>query len=111
MRAVGADVRHAGDAFPFGTADVLWLTEAGKKRWIVLTRDQRIRQRRLERESLMGARVAAFAFTGGQATALETAQAIVPLLQKMANMAISEPKPFLYTFGASGHLSKIRLRP
>jgi hypothetical protein len=57
----------------------------------------------------MTAGLAAFAFTGGQATAQETADAIVLLIQKMSNIAISEPKPFPYTFGFSGHLSRIRL--
>jgi hypothetical protein len=109
IRASHATVRHAGDAFPFGTPDAIWLSEAGKRKWVVLTRDQRIRHRRLEIESLVAAGVAAFAFTAGQATALETAQAIVPLIAKMANMAVSEPKPFLYTFGISRHLSRVRL--
>jgi hypothetical protein len=110
LRVAGANVQHAGDAFPFGTVDEVWLKGAGRNGWIVLTRDQRIRQRRLEREALVAAGVATFAFTGGQATAKETAQAIVPIIQKMANMAVSEPKPFLYTFGLSGSLSRIRLR-
>jgi hypothetical protein len=58
----------------------------------------------------MGANVAAFAFTATQATAEDTANTIQPLLQKFANMAISEPRPFLYTFGISGSLSRLRLR-
>ncbi len=110
LRAANANVRHAGEAFPFGTPDEAWLKAAGKNGWIVLTRDQKIRQRSLERESLMASGVAAFAFTGGQATARETAQVITPLIQKMTNMSVSEPKPFLYTFGISGSLTRVRLR-
>lgn len=82
MRAAGAGVRHASEAFPFGTPDEVWLKQAGKNDWIVLTRDQKIRQRRLGRESLMAFGVAAFAFTGGQATAHETAQTILPLIKR-----------------------------
>lgn len=107
LRAAGANVRHAGEAFPFGTADEDYLGRCGEKGWIVLTRDQHIRRRPLEREALRLAGIAAFALTAGQATAEETAQTIVPLLGKMANMAVSEPKPFLYTFGLAGLLSRV----
>ena len=77
--------------------------------WIVLMRDQGVRRRRLEREALKVHGVAAFAFTGGEETAARTAQTICPLLTKFANMYVSEPKPFLYTFGVSGSLSRVRL--
>jgi hypothetical protein len=56
-------------------------------------RDQRIRRRRLETEALKVHGVAAFAFTGGQETAQQTAQAICPLIVKFANMNVSEPNP------------------
>jgi hypothetical protein len=109
MREAGATVRHVGDALPFGSSDETWLAAVGEHGWIALMRDQRIRRRPLELASLKGAGIAAFAFTGGQATALNTAEAICPHLVKFANMAISEPRPFLYTFGISGSLSKVRL--
>ena len=49
MREAGANVEHAGGAFRFGTPDEVWLTACGEHNWIVLTRDQRIRRRVLER--------------------------------------------------------------
>jgi hypothetical protein len=109
MRAAGVTVRHVGEAVPYGSTDEHWLGEVGRNGWIALLRDQAVRRRPLEREALKSARVAAFVFTGGQASAADTAAAIVPLLVKFANMAISEPRPFLYTFGSSGHLSRVRL--
>jgi len=109
MRSAGATVRHVGEAIPFGSSDQHWLTAAGEHGWIALMRDQRIRRRPLELASLKAAGIAAFAFTGGQATAQDTATAICPKLVKFANMAISEPRPFLYTFGTAGSLSKVRL--
>ena len=39
MRAMGAQVQHAGDAFPFKTADEEWLAVCGEREWFVLTRD------------------------------------------------------------------------
>lgn len=86
-----------------------WLAVVGERGWIALMRDQKIRRRPLELAVLKAAGVAAFAFTGGEATALETAAAICPRLVKFANIAISEPRPFLYTFGASGSPTRVKL--
>lgn len=109
MCNAGASVKRVGVDVPFGSDDEVWLRLAGQNGWIVLMRDQRVRRRRLEREALKIYGVAAFAFTGGQETAAQTAQTICPLLIKFANMYVSEPKPFLYTFGVSGALSRARL--
>ena len=110
MHDAGANVEHAGGAFPFGTIDEVWLTACGERNWIVLTRDQRIRRRVLERDAIQQSGAAVFALTAGEATAAETAGVVIRLLAKFANMAISEPKPFLYTFGLAGRLSRVRLR-
>jgi hypothetical protein len=108
MQAAGANVRRVGPDVPPGSIDEVWLEIVGKNNWIALMRDQRIRRRRVETEALKVHGVAAFAFTGGQETAHQTAQTICPMLIKFANMNISEPKPFLYTFGVSGSLSKVK---
>ena len=109
MRAAGVTVRHAGEAFPFGTVDAAWLADCGQRKWVVLSRDQRIRRRPLELLALQESGVAAFVFTGGEATAEDTATVATALLQKFADMAVSEPKPFLYTFGLARRLSKVKI--
>jgi hypothetical protein len=109
MQAAGANVRRVGADVPYGSPDEVWLEIVGKNKWVALMRDQRIRRRRLETVALKAHGVAAFAFTGGQETAQQTAQTICPLLVKFANMNVSEPKPFLYTLGVSGTLSKVKL--
>ena len=110
MRAAGAQVRHAGEALPFGACDQDWLTVCGDKGWIVLTRDEHIRRRRLEREALKAARVAVFAFTKGEATAADTADVVLRLLGKFVSIALSERRPFLWTFGLAGRLVRIPQR-
>lgn len=73
-------------------------------------RDQHVRRRPLELAALRDAEVAAFVLTTGQATANETVSVIERLLRKFANISVSEPKPFLYTFGLRGSLTRVRLR-
>jgi hypothetical protein len=107
---MGAQVHHAGEAFPFATPDEEWLAACGGHQWFVLTRDKHIRHRVLEREALQAHGVGAFAFTGGQATGTDTADAVARVLRKMANIAMSEPRPFLYTFGLTTSLQRVPSR-
>ena len=109
MRAAGARVEHVRGAISAGRTDEDWLQIVGQKGWIALMRDQRVRYRKLERAMLAEAGVGAFVFTGGQATALDTAAAIVPKMKKMASIAKSEPRPFLYSISLGGSVSKIPL--
>ena len=110
MQELGAVVRRAGEAFPSATHDEVWLAECGAQGWIVLMRDKHVRRRPLELAALRAANVVAFVCTAGQATAENTANAVVRLAHKFVNISISEPKPRLYTFGLSGSLTRIKLR-
>ena len=109
LRAAGARLEHVRGAVPAGLPDAEWLAIAGRNGWIVLMRDQRIRYRTIERDALKRAAVGAFVFTGGQATARDTAEAIVPKLRKMGSIATSERKPFLYSLSARGSLTRVPL--
>jgi hypothetical protein len=108
--AAGMTVRRPGIDIPFGTHDQEWLAIAGAQGWIVLMRDQRVKHRALEIQSLRDARVGAFVLSAGQATAQSTAVVILSKLEKILNIARSERKPFLYTLGISGTLSKVKIR-
>ncbi len=90
--------------------DEEWLSFIGEHGWIALMRDQRVRYRALELQSLSQAAVGAFVFTGGQATAQDTAQIVGHRIHEFANTARSEKKPFIYTFGLSGRCSRVKLR-
>jgi len=74
-------------------------------------RDQRVRYRTLELQSLSQAGVGAFVFIGGQATAHDTAQIIGRRIYEFANIARSERKPFIFTFGLSGRCNRVKVRP
>ena len=73
-------------------------------------RDKRVRRRPLELQSLMTSGVAAFVLTAGEATAQDTADTITRIVQKMVNIAVSETRPFLYTFGLAGSLSRVPIK-
>jgi predicted nuclease of predicted toxin-antitoxin system len=108
LRAAGAEVRRATEHFPRGTEDEVWLREAGKNNWIVLTRDKRIRYRQLERVALQQAGVRVFVFTGGNVTIATTAHVLVSALPQFGKVCRDDPGPFLYHFGRSGKPRKMR---
>jgi hypothetical protein len=99
LSTAGVTVKRAGIDVPYGTQDQEWLAIAGARSWIVLMRDQRVKYRALEIQSLRDARVGAFVLTAGQATAQSTAVVILSILEKIVNISRSERKPFLYTIG------------
>lgn len=88
-------------------SDVEWLTVAGAEEWIVLTRDKHIRLREIERDALVASKVAAFVFTGGNASGVETTEAIVAALPRMAKHLNVVKPPFICRVTASGHVEPI----
>ena len=102
LRDAGALVERLTEHFDKGTPDEVWLTLAGQRGWIVLTRDKRIRYRQLERLALQAAKVRAFVFTGGNVTVKDTAAILVDALPRMARIALTDPGPFIYHLGRSG---------
>jgi hypothetical protein len=110
LKSAGVTVRRPGKDIEFGTRDEGWLATAGAEGWIVLMRDQRVRYRTLEIQSLREARVGAFVLTAGQATAQATAVVILAKLPKILSIASSELKPFLYTLGITGAMSRVKIR-
>jgi hypothetical protein len=94
-------VRHK-ERFQHDVGDVEWLTVAGREGWIVLTRDKNIRLREIERNALISAKVAAFVFTGGNASGIETTETIVAVLPKMDRFLARNLPPFICRITASG---------
>jgi PIN like domain len=110
MRQAGASIVTPFDAGLAGSTDEVWLSAIGEKRWLALMRDQNIRRRVLERRALVAAGVGAFVCTAGEATAVEITATVVALLRKIVNVAISEPRPFIFTFGLGGRLRQVPRR-
>jgi predicted nuclease of predicted toxin-antitoxin system len=108
LREAGASVERATERFPRGTADEIWLAEAGRNRWVVLTRDKRIRYRQLELLALHEARVRAFVFTGGNVTLKDTALILVGALKHLVRIARADPGPFIYHLGRAGRPVRMR---
>jgi PIN like domain len=77
LRGAGLDVRVHDELFDQETQDVEWLREAGERRWVVITRDDRIRYNALEKQAVLAARLRFFSITSSSLTGEEAAQLIL----------------------------------
>ena len=93
--------------FPQDTPDQVWLRKAGEEQWVVLTKDERIRYRTLERRALMAARVRTFVLTAKGLNAQEMGSAFVLALPAMLKLLSREAGPFIAKISRSGKVSLI----
>ena len=93
--------------FAQDTPDEEWLLCAGREGWVVLTKDKWIRKRPLERAALIGARVRAFVFTGGNLSGVEMAEVLVRALPRMYRVIETTPPPFIARVTGSGAVDLI----
>lgn len=104
LRAKGIRVEMLHDHFDLATPDTMWLAEVGKRGWVVLTKDQRIRRRRVEIDALMAASVAAFVLTSGNLTGVQTATAFVMAWPRIQKALRDHALPFVAAVDAKGSI-------
>ena len=92
LRAAGVEIRVHDELFPQGTPDVDWLREAGANRWIVVTRDDRIRYNQLEKRAVTAARLRFFSITSSSLTGEEAATLILSALDRMSRLCRQHSK-------------------
>ena len=88
--------------FKAGTLDIEWLPEVGRRGWIAITKDARIRYNPLEIEALRNAGVGAFVLSSDNLTGPEIAEALVKAFPKIEAFVLSNAKPFIAKFYRDG---------
>ena len=83
LRKAGASAVAHDDKFAQDTRDAVWLAEAGRRGWVVLSKDRRIRTRTNELAQLLSARIAAFILTSADLTGDEMAAAFAAALPRI----------------------------
>jgi len=105
LRDIGETVEIHDDHFAPDAKDEDWLVEVGKRGWIVLTKDDRIRYRATERTALASARVRAFVLTSSQLQGTEMAAAFVKALPRIKRLIANHTPPFIARISRSGNVS------
>jgi len=114
-RVVAEALRQAGQIvhthdvhFPSNAKDVEWLTVVGRRGWIVLTKDDRIRYRAIEQRALMQSSVAAFILTAKGLTGPDMAAIFVKALPQIFRFVTKYPRPFIASISRGGSIALVR---
>lgn len=94
LKAGGLTVERHGDHFAPDTPDEEWLAEVGKRGWIVLTHDRRIRYKPNERDAVMRHGVGLLLIIG-KAPFPDLARAFVATLPRIERFLAGHNPPFI----------------
>ena len=94
LKIGGLTVERHADHFAHDTPDELWLAEIGKRGWIALTHDRRIRYKPNERNAVMRHGVALLVIVGSAPFA-ELAHAFVATIPRIEQFLASHRPPFI----------------
>jgi predicted nuclease of predicted toxin-antitoxin system len=116
LREAGHAVIAHDDEFEADARDVEWLHAVGKRGWVVLTKDARIRTNAIERGSLLSSKVAAFMLGRGDMKGPQMAATFIAALPRMAKVLRRWDLPLVATITAVGRVSVlyangVRLQP
>jgi hypothetical protein len=94
LKAGGLTVQRHDDHFAPDTRDDVWLGEVGKRGWIALTHDNRIRYKPNERDAVMRHSVGLLVIVG-KAPFPDLARAFVATLPRIEHFLASHKSPFI----------------
>ena len=94
LRAGGQVVERHIDHFAHDTPDDVWLAEVGRRGWIALTHDKRIRYKPNERDAVMQHRVGLLVIVGAAPFA-ELARAFLATLPSIEHFLEHQEPPFI----------------
>jgi hypothetical protein len=96
LRAAGYHCEIHDEHFGQQTEDSVWLNAVADKKWIVLTKDERIRYRPLELKALESARLRAFIVICGNVRGVDTADILLKAMPKILDSVGRQKGPFIY---------------
>lgn len=83
LRSAGFSVEAHDDHFAPDTPDQEWLAAAGKRNWVVLTKDKDVRRNALERAAIIQSSAACFMLGRGDLSADRMARAFLDARRRM----------------------------
>ena len=107
LRQQECNVELLKEHFAVDARDEDWLPEVGQRGWLVLTKDDRIRRRPVEREALMQSGARVFILPSGNMSGDEMASAIVKALPKIRRFVASTPPPFIARVSRVGEVRSL----
>lgn len=101
----GLTVEIHDDHFKRDEEDRVWLNRVGKRGWVVLTKDQRLRYRPIEIAALRSSHARVFVLTAGNLRGSEIVVVFVSALQRIFKILRSLSGPFVACISKSAHVT------
>src|SRR6267378_1525305 len=100
--------RSARSLMPASSASsggAMWLSEAGRRGWVVLTKDKAIRRNALEHAAIIAAEVVCFSLGHGNLKSEQMAQAFIAARSRMEKALRRYDPPMTASVTSTGHVS------
>ena len=102
LAAAGLTVELHDEHFERDESDEVWLSVVGRRKWVVLTKDQRLQFRPLEKEALRESGARVFILTAGNLRGSEIASVFVKAVPAMLRVLRGHRGPFVARVARSG---------
>lgn len=104
LRQQGCRAELLKKHFEINVPDEEWLPEVGRRGWLILTKDDRIRKRPAEREALIQSGARAFILPSGNMSGEDMASAIANALPKIQRFVAKNSPPFIARISKAGEV-------
>ncbi len=104
LKLLGIDAEAHQDHFHPNTPDDVWLEEVGRRGWIVVTYDNRIRFNLAEREALISHGVGCFMLTSGNRKKWEQMRILAKAWDRIQAVIATTPRPFIQIVHPDGSI-------
>lgn len=105
--AAGVDAIAHDDTFPQNTEDTVWLAEAGRSGWVVLTKDSALRRNPLERDAYRASRARVFVLTSQNMTAADMVALFIKAMPQILEACVATEPPCVFGVYRSGALKRL----
>ncbi len=107
LRGAGFVVEVHKDHFNSDCEDHVWIAEAERRGWVILTKDKSFRSRQIEVAALMKSNTATFVLTSSSTTGPQNAAAFIKAIPKMFEFLRRFQRPFLASVTPSGDVTLV----
>ena len=105
LRAAGFQVEEHSAHFADNAPDAEWLAQAGRRGWVVLTKDKAVRRNALELAAIRMSGVACFSLGHGNLKAEQMAEAFIAARRRMEKALRRYDPPMTASVTSTGQLS------
>jgi PIN like domain len=107
LRTFGLRVEIHKDHFNSDCEDSVWISEAGRRGWIILAKDKRFRSRQIEVAALMKSNTGTFVLTNSNTTGPQNAATFIKAIPQIFAFLRRFSRPFLANITPAGDVSLV----